>query len=64
MREKKITIDLYQSNFMGVSHEKKTIYRGDVAQMVERLICIHEVRGSMPLFSIFFEFRAGTLKSL
>ena len=27
---------------------------GDVAQMVERLLSMHEVKGSMPFFSNFF----------
>ena len=36
------------------------IQEGDVAQMVERMLSMHEARGSIPRFSTLFVLAAGT----
>ena len=45
----------------GIYHSKIGISRGVLAQLVERLNGIEEVRGSNPLGSIFFFDRAGSV---
>jgi hypothetical protein len=41
-------------NFVVNYLKKGTLVSGDVAQTVERSLCMREVRGSIPRISIFF----------